>query len=445
MPTSTIYSSVLAQIRMVLLVACRSSIVPNCAGAYLNIWVSKCSELDKSDEASEEEAAPLILAKETHSLIGRDLTMSLLALAFTPHRNFLAVQDQLTIMIEEHSMHLDNDAHISRRDALRRLAMLPLVTLKLTPARPVLHSPDEEVLTQCAASIAACWELSKGDDEADLILAFKGVSAYIPTLKVIAKESLRHHQEAASLVGQCSLLRTMLGWHLQGLREAAVYAQDAVTYAKEAGDMALLLSALDYQAWLQHYSHHSKQAQQTIEQALPLLKEARVPLPPRLLGGIYSTVALMHAKNGLRATVPLRQAAEAFFGPQEEEHRFVYMDYTKGDLVLNDGMVQYYQGDHDQALDALSQLIHPETLTLKIALPERSRIEGLNIMTLASLKRAKKDLEQSLHFWEAAIQGARALQSEQRFTEALLGYEIMVSIWPGEKRVTGLRDLTVHW
>jgi tetratricopeptide (TPR) repeat protein len=402
-------------------------------------------DLDQGeDEAKHGEGAPPIAA-ETHDLIGNDLTMRLLALAFIPHRNLLELQDRLTLIIEEHDMNTSDDAQISRRDALRRLATLPLLTLKLNASQPVLHSPVRDILTQCAASIGACWELSKGDDEADLTLAFKGVSAYMPTLKAIVKDSLQHHKEAASLAGQSSLLKTMLGWHLEGLNEAAVYAQDAVTYAREAEDGALLLSSLDYQAWLHYYSNRSKQAQSTIEQALPLLKEFKTPLPPRLLGGIYSTIALMRAKNGLRAIVPLRQAAEAFFGAQEEEHRFVYMDYTKGDLVLNDGMVHYQQGDHDKALDSLSQLIDPETLALKIALPERSRIEGLNIMTLASLKSSKKDMERTLHFWKTAVQGSRALQSEQRFKESLVGYEIMESVWSGERRIIELRDLAIHW
>lgn len=90
-------------------------------------------------------------------------------------------------------------------------------------------------------------------------------------------------------------------------------------------------------------------------------------------------------------------------------------------------------------------LIEPEKLTLKIALPERSRIEGLNIMTRALLKSPEKDMEQTLHFWQAAVQGARALRSEQRFHEALINYEIMQSVWSGEKRIASMRDLMVHW
>src|SRR5260370_15740958 len=113
---------------------------------------------------------------------------------------------------------------MTRREALRRLAAIPLVTMSLSGARPVLRGPIEDIMAQCAASIAACWELSKSKDDSDLPLAFKGASVYLPTLKSIVVESAKHRQAAASLVGQCELLRTLLGWHLQGLKEAAQYA-----------------------------------------------------------------------------------------------------------------------------------------------------------------------------------------------------------------------------
>lgn len=387
------------------------------------------------------------MVEEAHAFLNSDLTMRLLTLAFTHYRNLRELQDTLATIIEEHTMQTSDNDHISRRNALCRLALLPLLTLKLNNSQPVLSHPVEDTLTQCAASIVACWELSNSSQAADLTLAFKSVSAYVPTLKAIVKDSVREqHREAANLTAQCSFLQTLLSWHFGNLKDAALYAQDGVSYAKETGDIPQLVIALDYQAWVLYYSNRSKQAQNALEQALSVLKTSKTPVPSRLLSDIYSGVAVMQTKNGQQATVPLRLAAEAFFGePGKEEHQFVYMDYTEGNLILNNGMALYQQGDYDAALDSLEQLIDLETLTLKIALSERSRIEGLNIMALASLKNPKKDMERTLHFWKPAIQGATTLQSEQRFTESLLGYEIMRSVWPDDKRVIELRDLTGHW
>jgi len=37
------------------------------------------------------------------------------------------------------------------------------------------------------------------------------------------------------------------------------------------------------------------------------------------------------------------------------------------------------------------------------------------------------------------------LRSEQRFAEALTAYDIMQALWPGDKQIKELRDLTRHW
>jgi hypothetical protein len=65
----------------------------------------------------------------------------------------------------------------------------------------------------------------------------------------------------------------------------------------------------------------------------------------------------------------------------------------------------------------------------------------LNHLTLTTLRNPKKDMEQSIRLWTAAIQGARALGSQQRLGEAYTAYEIMQVLWPQEARVKDLRDL----
>ncbi|MDQ2887397.1 MAG: hypothetical protein M3Y39_15090, partial [Chloroflexota bacterium] len=254
-----------------------------------------------------------------------------------------------------------------------------------------------------------------------------------------------YRKDAASLAGQCALLKCLLGWHLQGLKEAIAYAQDAVTYSKEANDIPLLLSTLDYLAWAYYYDRKSGRALKVINQALPLLKTTKTPLSPHLQGGVYSTLALMQARNGKKGTEALHQAAEAFFAQPETDNRFVYMDYTRADLVLNDGMVHYHQDGYGKALNSLEQLIDPETLTLKLPLPERSRVEGINIMAMALLKHPGRDMERLMHVWKTGITEATRLKSEQSFNEALLAYDIAEAVWPGEKRVAELRDLVTHW
>jgi len=398
----------------------------------------------EEDEEIDEESPP---PKETALFTLGDLTMQLLALP-SLCRNFVEIQDRVAIILEEYDMtNTDVDALVSRREALHRLAGIPVVMMGLTASHPVLRWPKPEIINQCAASVSACWELSRSKDGTDLTKAFKGVSAYLPTLEAIVKESsARYHKEAASLVGQCYLLKMLLGWHTEGHDKALQYANEATLYSREAGDTTLWLAVQDYASWMHYYDRrYTRIALRTAEQTVPMLKD-KGALPPRLMSGLYSTLAVMQAKNGQKASATLKKAADAFFANGgNEEHRFLYMDYGQSELILNDGMVMYYEQDYARALDSFGQIMDLQTLAMKRPLPERSKIEMLNLMALSTLKSTERDMEQALHFWHPAIEGAKALQSEQRFEEASMTYEIMEALWPGEKTIKGLRELAVHW
>lgn len=54
-------------------------------------------------------------------------------------------------------------------------------------------------------------------------------------------------------------------------------------------------------------------------------------------------------------------------------------------------------------------------------------------------------MEQCIDLWKKGIEGAKVLQSNQRFNEALVAHAAMSAAWPGERRIKELRDLIVHW
>ncbi len=379
------------------------------------------------------------------SLIGPDLTLRFVAVAFGTFKGYQDIQHTMMQIIEEEKAM--NENAVTRRGALRHMVALPVLTLKLdvSALTSQLQRPPEEVLAQCAAGITACWELSKGGDENDLRLAFKGVTAYLPALKTIVRDFAPYRKEAASLVGQCASLKCLLSWHLQGLKEAIASGEEGIIYSKEAGDIPLLLGTLNRLAWAHYYNNQSKQALNVIGQAIPYLKEQKTLLSPHVVGGVYSTMAVVQAINGQQGTETSKLAADHFFAQGATGPGFVYMECTPADLVLKDGIVHYRQGLYKQAQDSLQQLIDVETLKTRLPLPERSRIEGINILTLASLKAKEKDMEQTIYLWKAGISGAIKLCSEQRFHEALLAYQIMESVWPTEQRIKELRDWTSHW
>jgi tetratricopeptide (TPR) repeat protein len=244
------------------------------------------------------------------------------------------------------------------------------------------------------------------------------------------------------------LLQTILGWHLHGIKEAGHYVQEAITYSREAQDIPLLIGALCMAAYMHSYTKRYQQALHTIEQALPLLKlkpHAASP-PPLVCADMYSTLALIQVKNGQEPTTSLSLAREALSAHLADEPRLMYMvDNTGSVIVANDAAAHYYRGKPNEALNALSQLIDLETLAPKMPMPERERIDVLNDMARAALKSENKQMERVIHFWQAALEGALKLHSELRFSEVLVTYEIMQSLWPTEKRITELHDLIVRW
>jgi tetratricopeptide (TPR) repeat protein len=336
---------------------------------------------------------------------------------------------------------------ISRRDALQQLAMLPFALLGFGEMTQNLNHPAEEILPVCAAAIAACWELSRSSDAQDVQLAFEGVTAYLPALKAVVQHDSSHRKPAASLAGQSYLLKTILGWHKESLDKASGYAQSAVIYSKEADDLPLQIAVCGQLSWLHYYTRHEKQALEASEHAIVLLGNSRISLPPRMISGIYNTLAIRQAiqRQSQQAMTSIRLAHEYFFSAADDDSQFIYIDHDRAGLIFEDGAAHMQLGLHKQALDSFGQIIDADTLASKVSMPERGRIEILNNWALALLRSPQKDMEQTVKVWTTAIEEAKTLQSEQRFNEALHIYDHMEMTWPGERRIEELRALTAHW
>jgi hypothetical protein len=139
------------------------------------------------------------------------------------------------------------DERLTRRDALRRLAFLPIKFYGLALGANISASSTEKVLVRCTAGIAACESLS---NSADLATAFSAISAYLPILTTLLAISSRSQQAIARLTTQCLFLKTILSMHLEGTKQAMRYAQQAVEYSEKSGDLPLCITALGRQAWV---------------------------------------------------------------------------------------------------------------------------------------------------------------------------------------------------
>ncbi|MGB8347757.1 MAG: helix-turn-helix transcriptional regulator [Ktedonobacteraceae bacterium] len=358
-------------------------------------------------------------------------------------------------MSEQNYLNHNTIADPGRRDALRRIALLPIQALGLGSLGTLATSfswPSEDILTHCAAGITACERLAKGQHE-DLILASWVLSTYIPVLRPIVKESSSHRQEAARLAGQALHLKTTLAVGFEGLPQAARYAEQALIYSKESGHLPLVLSILERTAWVYRLSGQSEKAVETMLEAQHLLEHAAESLPALVQSDVYGGVAIALAANKQNdeALTSLSQTHETFSASLNEKPDPALMSmmaYDLAHLYLYDGVAHYHLKQYDEALASFAKVVDPETLTPRMPdLAERNRVEIIGYQASASLKLPlhRKDKEASIHLLQAGIKGAKALRSEHRYNQALQAYELMDSIWSGDPDVLALREQLEHW
>lgn len=343
------------------------------------------------------------------------------------------------LALEEGSTTMD----LERRKLLRHLALIPLQAFGLSVVGASRSYAPEDILIHCAAGITACEDLSKG---IDLNLAYAAASAYIPALKSIAKNCPSQRKVASELIAQAMLLLAALALHVDGSKAAIVYAEQAVSYSEASGNLELVLTAQGQLAWIFSCDKQYRKALETARQAEHLLKMTKKDIHPLVRSNTYAVLGAYSAQNGRReeALTSLHMATQMFFTTAPSDD-YSYMDYDYSEIATTWGLAHARTGHPQEALNSFAEVIDPETLIAKMAVSERARIELLNHMALASVKSPKRDMEQTLKFWQAGMQGAKTLQSEQRFSEASTTYEILDGVWPGDRRIGGLRELVAHW
>ena len=64
-------------------------------------------------------------------------------------------------------------------------------------------------------------------------------------------------------------------------------------------------------------------------------------------------------------------------------------------------------------------------------------IEGI---TRASLEGEARNMENTIHSWKAAIEGAKRMKGEAKYMRAIALYDDMKKAFPGEKQIHDLHD-----
>lgn len=353
-----------------------------------------------------------------------------------------AVVQQAFEDIDSMSTH-DKDYHMTRREAIVSMAALPLVTFGLAlPGKEIAPARQGEALVQCKASLQACWDLYEHGGANELQLGFQCTSRYLTALQHLGQTSARYREEALRLATEYALLKTLLSRHCSGVAATTQYVREALALSRETDDLPLQLSACTKLTWTYLYEEDDRQALLAAQEAQALLERAEKQagkeiLPPGVRGGVYSALALALARNGLPSDRALAKAMERDPGTEV----YAYLDFTRASMLLEAGWIYCTCNDYPQTMRVLEKRVDPQTFAPCMpGVSEVGRVETLNLMAFSSLSAKDRDLERTVHFWLAAVQGARALHSSMLVQLVSTTYDRLATAWSGEAQVQDLYD-----
>ncbi len=371
-----------------------------------------------------------------------------------PRRNtrYDELQSLLMQAIEEHKrVNSQPDHRVTRRDALRFLALLPIEMCELSASTTTHKYQAEEILPQCAAGILACWYMIRGHKvfidyivrSDELVAASNIVDSYIPTLKEVATSSPAQYRiAAANLLVQCFLLKASIARDIKGNRDGVAYMQQAELYSQVSNNVMLQVLTLRTLSSVHAYTNLWDRALQTAEQACHLMEQAhRNTVPPSVQSYVYSGLATYqaHMRQVQNTLISIGKAHETFARSSNESIP-LWVDHSQVNLLLNDGVAHLQLGFCKDALASFSQ-------TDRLSRGGIGNTEIWFHEAMAEVQRDDKprDMDWCIDRWTKGIEGAKNLQSDQWFNEACMVYAAMRAAWPLEKRVKGLRELIVHW
>lgn len=336
---------------------------------------------------------------------------------------------------------------ISRRSALIAIAAFPTTLLAGTRQQRKDVPAQEEFLPACAASLSACWQLMNGKE---IAAVERELSRYLPTLITGARHPSIYQESTAFLASQGCLLLSLVALHHYHIAGRLSYCQQAVEHARKSGNPSLLVRTLVH---LGDAFHTNGQ----LPEMLLAYQEAALSLDkvsPRLKSHALAESAHAYALNGkIQETLEcLGKARTTFTGETDDATSFLLADTGLFSLILYEGTAyldlgkRYEEAEdrekaHQSYIQAESALAQIDALPEAMTVPERVRLEIVNLRTLAAVK--VRNLENFQRFVLQGIEGAKALQSEKRRQEVIVNWRAARQVWPQETKVLELADVLV--
>jgi transcriptional regulator with XRE-family HTH domain len=408
---------------------------------------TEAEDAPKSEDMEQAEGpkdAELLTGKEYQDFRESSLVLRLFLCVKNYPRSSKARYHELQVLmsLELGDNKMDTN-ELSRREALKFVAAMPVEYCGLSTLKPVLKASHDEILLQCGAGITACWGLRKTQD---ITFAAQTAVKYIPTLKEITGiGSSQHRREAAELLFQCFLLLATHSYVvLIGAPNAVAYGKQAKFYADMAENPLLQIVALRSQSVAYEYIGDWKSALETGQQAKYLLETTKnMPIPllveSYVRGGLANYQAFFGRKDD--AETSLKQARVAFETQSQGESAPIWINYSIGDLLLTGGKVQMHLGLYKDAINLFKQVENDHANDPST--PFATRIEVTINQIIAELSRndQARNMDWCIKSWKKSLNHARVLASTRKLNRVAEAHTAMQAAWPGETDVIELRDL----
>jgi len=353
------------------------------------------------------------------------------------------VDQEIRVMDETLEQHQGQQEEqvFSRRQALVAIAALPLALLTWRSG-PIVDTVSPEFLSQCAASITACWHLLRG--RGGLSAVDEIVPQFTPLLKTLAQHPSQYQKTAASLAAQASLLQGILAMHRLNVTDRVTYCKDAIRYASIGEDNNLRAAALTYLGYTYSFCSIPRQP----EKAIQVFQEAQHILfqDALLKCNISMGLAEAYAQCGeeQQALYYIDFAQTSFPAYPEQDPSYIFGDCSLHVLYQWEGKMYLELSEHfsdrgyqRRASDALLKGIGIQSIS------DRSTAE--TIIYQADAARVLEELDSYATFLGQAAQMAIDLGSRKRYNEALQVYEKTPEKWFHERRMQALaKDVFRH-
>jgi hypothetical protein len=292
------------------------------------------------------------------------------------------------------------------------LSAFPALPISLSESPPPTESHGSPMTVDALDSywqiLDQCWTLCNGGQ---LVVVHGLIQTYLPHV-------LRHAPDrpaAAALAAQSLRLLSVVRTHELRLHEKVALNQQAVEYARQAGDTTVLASALTELAVAFKYADQPHNSFAVYDEALNHAERAA----PLVRSRVYAATAAACAQRSLwkEAAKYMGLAHQAFPASPQREPNWLSADFGVWLLAFYEGLSHMFGHDLVNARRAFSSYEQHPTASLT---PERNRLEILNQQARVAILDDDRDAFAT--YLESSVVRSITIRSRKRLDEAVSLY-----------------------